>query len=89
MTVPTPEPGDRVRLLRWYTSAVPPGGTKDERGLIRDRAGDVVTIDDNVLVPPGTLGTVRSVDDAGTIHVHWDNRTRLGLIRDRDVWELA
>jgi Domain of unknown function (DUF4314) len=29
---------------------------------------------------PGTLGTIRSVDDLGTVHVEWDNGVRLGCI---------
>jgi hypothetical protein len=29
---------------------------------------------------PGLLGTIRSVDDLGTVHVHWDNGVRLGCI---------
>lgn len=40
-------------------------------------------IDDNRTVPPGTEGTVQSVDDAGTVFVLWDNRVRLGVcLRD-------
>jgi Domain of unknown function (DUF4314) len=30
---------------------------------------------------PGTLGTVTLVDDAGTIHVEWDDGRRLGLVQ--------
>lgn len=29
---------------------------------------------------PGILGTIRSVDDLGTVHVEWDNGVRLGCI---------
>jgi hypothetical protein len=29
---------------------------------------------------PGTFGTVEHVDDAGTIHVLWDDGHRLGLV---------
>jgi Domain of unknown function (DUF4314) len=29
---------------------------------------------------PGTLGTVDLVDDAGTVHVRWDNGSRLGMV---------
>jgi len=29
---------------------------------------------------PGTLGTVTHVDDAGTIHVDWDNGAKIGLV---------
>ena len=34
---------------------------------------------DDVSAPPiGTLGTVRYVDDIGTIHINWDNGSTLG-----------
>jgi hypothetical protein len=29
---------------------------------------------------PGTVGTIRHVDDLGTVHVDWDNGVRLGCI---------
>lgn len=35
-------------------------------------------------VDPGTKGTVRIVDDIGTIHVAWDNGRRLGVIPGTD-----
>ena len=76
--------GDRVRVRRWHVSA---DGARDEHGLIRDRFGEVFTIDDNVTVPPGTCGTVRRVDDLGTVHVQWDNGSGIGLIPDLDEWE--
>lgn len=31
---------------------------------------------------PGATGTVRIVDDAGTVHVQWDNGSTLGLVRE-------
>lgn len=77
-------PGERVRAIRF---AVDHAGTPDADGLIRDASGAVVTVDDNVTVPPGTLGTVTDVDDAGTVHVTWDNGHRVGLLPDRDEWE--
>lgn len=83
MTDPTV--GARLMAVRWQTKDVPPGGTKDDQGLIRDAQGDVVTIDDNVTVPAGTLGTVTDIDDAGTIHVEWDNGCRLGITAG-DEW---
>lgn len=33
---------------------------------------------------PGALGTVRCVDDAGTIHVSWDTGSRLGVAYGED-----
>jgi hypothetical protein len=35
-------------------------------------------------VPSGTEGTVRLVDDIGTIHVNWDNGQTLGLCTEED-----
>lgn len=40
--------------------------------------------DDFHPVPDGTLGTVQFVDDAGTIHVGWENGSSLGLVPDED-----
>ena len=37
---------------------------------------------------PGSLGTVNLVDDMGTLHVHWDSGSRLGLVPDEDRWEV-
>lgn len=36
----------------------------------------------------GDTGTVRSVDDMGTIHVNWDCGTRLGLVYPDDSFEV-
>jgi hypothetical protein len=41
-------------------------------------------MDDKQAPPVGTLGTVRTVDDAGTIHVNWDNGSSLGVIYGED-----
>jgi hypothetical protein len=35
---------------------------------------------DRGALTPGTEGVVRRVDAAGTIHVDWDDGTRLGLV---------
>ena len=37
-------------------------------------------MDDKQAPPPGTTGTVQTIDDIGTIHVNWDNGSSLGLI---------
>lgn len=37
-------------------------------------------------IPSGTLGTVRHVDDMGTIHMSWDNGSSLGLIIGEDLF---
>ena len=35
-------------------------------------------------IEPGTIGTVRHVDDIGTVHVDFDNGRRLGLVPGED-----
>lgn len=45
-------------------------------------------MEDKRPVPAGTIGTVRYVDDAGTLHVAWENGSGLGLIPDVDEFEV-
>lgn len=40
---------------------------------------ELVCMDDAQAPPIGTLGTVKVVDDIGTIHVAWDNGSSLGV----------
>ena len=40
--------------------------------------------DDFHPIAPGTKGTVRVVDDMGTVHCDFDNGRRMGLIPDED-----
>jgi hypothetical protein len=47
-----------------------------------------VFMNDDHPVPEGTEGTVDLVDDMGTIHVNWDNGSRLGLVPEEDKYEL-
>ncbi len=45
---------------------------------------------DDVQAPPiGTLGTVYHVDDAGTIHISWDNGSTLGAAYPEDKIEIV
>ena len=37
-------------------------------------------------VPDGTIGEVVTVDDAGNIHVRWQNGSRLAVIEGVDVF---
>ena len=41
-------------------------------------------MDDKWAVAKGTRGTVTQVDDAGTIHMKWDNGRTLGLVPQAD-----
>lgn len=45
-------------------------------------------MEDEQAVPEGTCGTVKFVDDGGTIHMKWDNGRGLGLIEDKDQFEI-
>ena len=47
-----------------------------------------ISMKDEISVPPNTYGTIKNVDDMGTIHVNWDNGSTLGLIADVDEFEL-
>ncbi len=44
--------------------------------------------DDPRPIPPGTTGTVHIVDDMGTVHCHFDNGRRLGLIPGVDQFHI-
>jgi len=37
----------------------------------------------------GCIGTVKDVDDMGTVHVVWDNGSSLGLIVDEDNFHIV
>lgn len=56
-----------------------PEGTRVELDFMDDPWG----------VPPGTQGTVRFVDDSGTVHVRWDNGSGLGLVYGVDRYHVV
>ena len=45
--------------------------------------------DDPRPIAPGTKGTVRIVDDMGTVHCDFDNGRRLGLIPGEDAFHVV
>ena len=47
----------------------------------------LIRMDDMQAPPAGCLGTVRLVDDIGTIHVSWDNGSSLGVVYGVDEIE--
>lgn len=56
-----------------------PEGTKIKLNYMNDNYNPV---------PSGTLGIVEHVDDAGQIHVKWENGSSLALIYDEDDFEI-
>ena len=48
-----------------------PAGTRVELVVMNDPYREM---------PPGLMGTVQMVDDAGGIHIHWDNGSTLAAI---------
>ena len=44
--------------------------------------------DPYVSIPIGTEGTVRCVDDTGTIHINWDTGHSLGVVYGEDKCEI-
>ncbi len=53
-----------------------------------DRIELIYTNDPFTSLLSGAQGTVLFVDDIGTIHVKWDNGSRLGLIPGEDEYRL-
>jgi Domain of unknown function (DUF4314) len=55
-----------------------------------DRIRLVHTDDGWTRLRPGALGTVRFIDDSGTVHTDWDDGSRLGLSAAAgDRWEVV
>ena len=49
----------------------------------------LVRMDDIQAPPTGTIGTVRYVDDIGTIHVSWETGSSLGVVYGMDKIEIV
>ena len=49
----------------------------------------LINMNDIQAVPSGTVGTVRCVDDIGTIHMEWESGSSLGLIYGVDKFEVV
>ena len=46
---------------------------------------ELVSMNDIQAPPIGTQGTVRCVDDCGTIHISWDCGSSLGVVYGEDA----
>lgn len=53
-----------------------------------DRVAFVSSSDEWTKLEPGTLGTVSFIDDAGTVHVKWDDGSQLGMIEGEDRFRI-
>lgn len=84
---PHPPVGSRVKAISFASSVTRGDSVDPKTGLIRNAAGEVVGIDDNVTVPPGTQGTVVFSDEFN-LKVTWDNGSGIGLIAGEDEWEV-
>jgi hypothetical protein len=51
-----------------------------------DRVRLIRTSDAYTSLLSGAQGTVRRIDDAGTVHINWDCGSRLGLVPGEDSW---
>lgn len=49
----------------------------------------LLSMEDAQAPPPGTLGEVQSVDDAGQILMHWRTGSSLNLIPDVDAFRIV
>ena len=67
---------------------------EQELEALRERypAGTVIRLrhmeDPYAPVPPGTVGEVALIDDAGNIHMKWQNGSSLALIEGVDDFEV-
>lgn len=50
---------------------------------------ECIDMQDAQAVPSGTQGTIKFIDDMGTIHVAWDNGQSLGLIDGEDSFKIV
>ncbi|WP_395107256.1 DUF4314 domain-containing protein [Actinomadura sp. SCN-SB] len=66
----------------------PGKGQVDSAPLRGRRIRLICTCDPHTRLQPGALGTVTGVDSLGTLLIHWDEGSRLGLIPDEDEFEI-
>ena len=50
---------------------------------------ELISMDDAQSPPPGTLGKIRGVDDAGSVLVSWQNGSSLSLIPEADDFRIV
>lgn len=60
--------------------------TTTRKMLVGRRVRLTHTTDPYTSLTSGATGTVRLVDDLGTVHVQWDDGSSLGLVPNEDRW---
>lgn len=48
----------------------------------------LISMNDEQAPPVGTIGEIQFVDDAGSVHIHWQNGSSLAVIPDVDRIEI-
>lgn len=75
--------GDTCPIHEWL---VPADQSQAQGDVVTPAVGDRVEFvgfgaaDPYTRLEPGTMGTVTLIDDAGTVHVTWDNGSHLGMV---------
>ncbi|WP_229408019.1 DUF4314 domain-containing protein [Massiliimalia massiliensis] len=70
---------EKMRRMVQRTKETYPPGTRLE----------LISMDDPYApVPSGTRGTLRFIDDMGTLHMQWDNGRTLGIVPGRDSFRM-
>jgi len=65
------------------------GGSPPSASMHEGRRIRLISCDDPYTqLEPGTRGVITLVDGLGTVHVAWDDGSRLGLIPGVDLWEI-
>ena len=54
-----------------------------------DRVELIHTSDAYTNLAPGDRGTVRFIDDMGTVHIDWDRGSSLGLVPGEDRFKVV
>lgn len=60
----------------------------DRDSFIGRRVICILMGDDPDPIPSGSKGTIEFIDDAGVVHVKWDNGRTLGLDQKVDMFEV-
>lgn len=76
---------ERLRGFKYEVGGV----SRLPEGAIGDRVRLIRCTDLHTRLAPGTEGTVSMVDSLGTVHVRWDDGSRLGLVPGEDAWTVV